>query len=115
MDQERSKEKFSMAEEIKAVLKKHGINQKQLAERLGRSYVGTKMLIARDMHLSSLVAIANAIGCPVKEFFEVGETGNELKPVAKVTIEDDGSYVFQCPHCGHETRFKRHTTFTEVL
>lgn len=107
------REDFSFAEPIKAVLRKHGMNQKELAEKLGLSYVGTKMMIARNMRISSLFAIADAIGCSPKEFFETGDSQDLFTPTANVEVSDDGSYVFQCPHCGHKTKFRRTVAFTE--
>ena len=107
------RENFSFAEPIKAVLRKHGINQKELAEKIGLSYVGTKQMIARDMRISSLFAIADAIGCSPKEFFETDDSEDLLTPTASVKVDDDGSYIFQCPHCGHKTKFRRTVAFTE--
>lgn len=107
------KEEFSLAEPIKAVLRNHNVSQKELAERLGKSYIGIRQMIARDMRISSLFAIADAIGCSPKEFFETDEPQDLLTPTASVKVDDDGSYIFQCPHCGHKTKFRRTVAFTE--
>lgn len=108
------KDEFSFAEPIKAVLRSHGISQKELADKLGKSYVGVKQMIARDMRVSSLFAIADTIGCSPKEFFDIDEKKDLFNSAAGVEIDSEGNYIFHCPHCGKETKYKRNVSFTEA-
>lgn len=75
----------------KEVLEKYGITQIELAERLGINRVSVSRLLSEknDMRTSTLIKIANAIGCQVGELFDnadgnVGTLSNTLV----------------CPHCG---------------
>lgn len=72
---------------IKDVLKKYGITQIALAERLGINRVSLNATLNNpNIKLSTLDKIADAIGCDVTEFF---------KPAA---TEDHNTIT--CPHCG---------------
>ena len=72
---------------IKDVLKKYGITQIALAERLGINRVSLNATLNNpNIKLSTLDKIADAIGCDVTEFF---------KPAA--TEEHN---TITCPHCG---------------
>ena len=59
----------------KEVLKKYGITQSELAERLGINRVSVSRLLSddNDMRASTIIKIANAIGCSVSEMFEEDE------------------------------------------
>lgn len=59
----------------KEVLKKYGITQSELAERLGINRVSVSRLLSddNDMRASTIIKIANAIGCSVSEMFEGDE------------------------------------------
>lgn len=56
----------------KEVLEKYGITQIELAERLGINRVSVSRLLSEknDMRTSTLIKIANAIGCQVGELFD---------------------------------------------
>ena len=75
---------------IKEALKKRGLKQNDLAERLGINRVSLSRLLSdkNDMRRSTIKKIADAIGCDVGEFF---------KPAEK---EDNN--VITCPHCGEK-------------
>ena len=74
--------------QIKEALKKRGLKQIDLAERLGINRVSLSRLLSdkNDMRFSTIKKIADAIGCDVAEFFTPAET------------EDHN--VITCPHCG---------------
>ena len=73
---------------IKEALKKRGLKQNDLAERLGINRVSLSRLLSdkNDMRFSTIKKIADAIGCDVSEFFKPAET------------EDHNAIT--CPHCG---------------
>ena len=73
---------------IKEALKKRGLKQIDLAERLGINRVSLSRLLSdkNDMRVSTIKKIADAIGCDVAEFF----TPEETKEHNNIT----------CPHCG---------------
>ena len=74
--------------QIKEVLKKRGIKQNDLAERLRINRVSLSRLLSdkNDMRISTLKKIADAIGCDVAEFF---------------TPEENADHnTITCPHCG---------------
>ena len=73
---------------IKEALKKRGLKQNDLADRLGINRVSLSRLLSdkNDMRISTIKKIADAIGCDVTEFFTPEET------------EDNN--VITCPHCG---------------
>ena len=73
---------------IKEALKKRGLKQNDLADRLGINRVSLSRLLSdkNDMRISTIKKIADAIGCDVAEFFTPAET------------EDHN--VITCPHCG---------------
>ena len=76
---------------IKEALKKRGLKQNDLAERLGINRVSLSRLLSdkNDMRLSTIKKIADAIGCDVAEFFK------------QATTEDTaGDSTITCPHCG---------------
>lgn len=61
---------------FKEVLKKYGISQIELAERLGINRVSVSRLLSEknDMRASTIKKIADAIGCPPGELFEDPQT-----------------------------------------
>ena len=73
---------------IKEALKKRGLKQNDLADRLGINRVSLSRLLSdkNDMRVSTIKKIADAIGCDVSEFFAPEET------------EDNNTIT--CPHCG---------------
>lgn len=72
---------------IKDVLKKYGITQIDLAERLGINRVSLNVTLNNpNIKLSTLDKIADAIGCDVAEFFTPADTADHN--------------VIICPHCG---------------
>ena len=75
---------------IKEALKKRGLKQNDLAERLGINRVSLSRLLSdkNDMRISTIKKIADAIGCDVSEFFAPTET------------EDNNTIT--CPHCGEK-------------
>lgn len=74
---------------FKEVLEKYGITQTELAERLGINRVSVSRLFSEknDMRSSTIIKIANAIGCSVAELY-----GEDLQEQNKNTVP--------CPHCG---------------
>ena len=74
--------------QIKEALKKRGLKQNDLAERLGINRVSLSRLLSdkNDMRISTIKKIADAIGCDVAEFF----TPEEKEEHNTIT----------CPHCG---------------
>ena len=76
--------------QIKETLKKRGLKQNDLADRLGINRVSLSRLLSdkNDMRFSTIKKIAEAIGCDVSEFFAPAET------------EDHN--VITCPHCGEK-------------
>ena len=73
---------------IKETLKKRGLKQNDLAERLGINRVSLSRLLSdkNDMRVSTIKKIADAIGCDVAEFFKPAETAEHN--------------TITCPHCG---------------
>ena len=72
---------------IKDVLKKYGITQIELAERMGINRVSLNVTLNNpNIKLSTLDKLADAIGCDVAEFF------------TPATPADHN--VIICPHCG---------------
>ena len=74
--------------QIKEALKKRGLTQNELADRLGINRVSLSRLLSdkNDMRISTLKKIADAIGCDVAEFFTPAETAEHNN--------------ITCPHCG---------------
>ena len=74
---------------IKDVLKKYGITQIALAERLGINRVSLNATINNpNIKLSTLDKIADAIGCDLTEFFAPADTADHN--------------TITCPHCGEK-------------
>ena len=75
---------------IKETLKKRGLKQNDLADRLGINRVSLSRLLSdkNDMRMSTIKKIADAIGCDVTEFFKPADT------------EEHNDII--CPHCGEK-------------
>ena len=75
---------------IKETLKKRGLKQNDLSDRLGINRVSLCRLLSdkNDMRISTIKKIADAIGCDVTEFFTPEET--------------EENNVITCPHCGEK-------------
>ena len=73
---------------IKEALKKRGLKQNELADRLGINRVSLSRLLSdkNDMRVSTMKKIADAIGCDVTEFFTPAEQAEHT--------------TITCPHCG---------------
>ena len=73
---------------IKDILKKRGLTQNELAERLGINRVSLSRILSNknDIRVSTITKIADAIGCDVAEFFSPAETADHN--------------TITCPHCG---------------
>lgn len=76
--------------QIKEVLKKRGLKQNELADRLGINRVSLSRILSdkNDMRISTIQKIADAIGCDLAEFF-----------TPEATEEHN---VITCPHCGEK-------------
>ena len=74
--------------QIKEALKKRGLKQNDLAERLGINRVSLSRILSdkNDMRVSTITKIADAIGCDISEFFTPEEPTNHN--------------TITCPHCG---------------
>ena len=81
---------------FKEVLKKYGITQTELAERLGINRVSVSRLFSEDndMRSSTVIKIAKAIGC------SVGELYDDFNP------EEENKNIFTCPKCGAKFELK---------
>ena len=75
---------------IKETLKKKGLTQNELADRLGINRVSLCRLLSdkNDMRISTIKKIADAIGCDLSEFFTPAETADHN--------------TITCPHCGEK-------------
>lgn len=85
----------------KEVLKKYGVTQVELADKLGINRVSVSRLLSdnNDMRASTIIKIANAIGCTAGELFDdAQEVKEEVGAVASTS--------FVCPHCGKEIKVK---------
>ena len=75
---------------IKDTLKKIGLTQNELADRLGINRVSLSRLLSdkNDMRISTIKKIADAIGCDVTEIFTPDEKAEHN--------------TITCPHCGEK-------------
>lgn len=80
---------------FKEVLEKYGITQTELAERLGINRVSVSRLFSEknDMRSSTIIKIAEAIGCSAGELYD---------DFCKV----DDSNCITCPKCGAKFELK---------
>ena len=79
--------------QIKEALKKRGLKQNDLADRLGINRVSLSRLLSdkNDMRFSTIKKIADALGLPVGQLFD-------QKP--QTTNADHNTIT--CPHCGEK-------------
>lgn len=65
---------------FKEVLKKYGVSQNELAERLGINRVSVNRMLRdeNDMRYSTMVKFASAIGCKVTELVEETNTSSDF-------------------------------------
>lgn len=84
--------------DIKSILKKYGVTQNELAERLAINRVSVSRLLSdrNDMRISTAEKIASAIGCDVAEFF--------AKDVDNTRGQGDPTII--CPNCGKAITIK---------
>ena len=78
---------------IKEAIKKHGLEVKQVAERMEITPVGLSQHINGNPSVKVLEKIASAIGCDISELFDKPD---ENYMIMKVT----------CPHCGKVVKMK---------
>lgn len=80
---------------FKEVLEKYGITQTELAERLGINRVSVSRLFSEknDMRSSTVIKIANAIGCSVGELYDDFD-------------EEQNKNTITCPKCGAKFELK---------
>ena len=76
---------------IKETLKKRGLTQIDLSDRLGINRVSLSRILSNknDMRISTIKKIADAIGCDVSEFFSPAEPA-----------EKENNNTITCPNCG---------------
>lgn len=78
---------------IKETIKKYGFTQTEVAKQLGISVMGLYTIISTaNPQYKTLVAIANILGCDVRELMD--------------DRKEDGSLVFTCPNCGAKFRIE---------
>ncbi len=81
--------------DIKSVAKAHGYTLVQVAQKMGITKGGLSQSINGNPTITSLRAVADAIGCKVGDFF-----------ADERTEEKESSPVLRCPHCGKELKIK---------
>lgn len=79
--------------DIKSVAKAHGYTLVQVAQKMGISKGGLSQSINGNPTITSLRAVADAIGCKVGDFF-----------TDEMTEERESAPVLRCPHCGKELK-----------
>ena len=72
-----------MALDIKNAIKKHGLEVREVAQRMNITPGGLSQHINGNPSVEVLTRIASAIGCDISELFEQPREG-----------------VITCPHCG---------------
>ena len=79
---------MNFRDSVKRICKQQGIMQKDLADKLGITYIGlSQTLRGKYPQLQTLERIAKALNVPVTDLFELPEND-----------------VFHCPHCGRKIR-----------
>lgn len=89
-----------MQNRTREILKKVGVKQVELAEKLGMTTVGINQLLRTDQpKIETLEKIANAINVPVWQLYLTDE---EIEQVVAQHGKEQAkmSNVGICPHCG---------------
>lgn len=76
---------------IKRAIKSRGLEVKEVASRMGITNIGLSQHINGNPSVEVLERIAKAIGCDVRDLFDIPET--------------EGTKVI-CPKCGYEMKIK---------
>lgn len=81
---------------VKEMCKLHGMQQKELAQKLKITEVGLSALLKKNNpQLSTMVKIADTFEVSLIELLSVGE----IKPENNNNIPNQGG-MMRCPHCG---------------
>lgn len=77
------------------IFDKYGVTQADLAARLGINRVSVSRLLSErnDLRLSTLTKIADAVGCPVAEFFAPDGGDGAQRPDICAHIRVDGKHL----------------------
>lgn len=79
-----------MALNIKKTIKEHGLEVREVAQRMNITPTGLSQHINGNPSVEVLQRIANAIGCDISELFE----------------QPDKDYI-NCPNCGSKLELKK--------
>ena len=81
---------------VKEMCKLKGLQQKELAQKLGITDIGLSATLKKNNpQLSTMVNIAEALDVSLIELLSVGES----QPEKEIDIPDQGG-MMRCPHCG---------------
>lgn len=81
---------------VKEMCKLKGLQQKELAQKLGITDIGLSATLKKNNpQLSTMVNIAEALDVSLIELLSVGES----QPKKENNIPDQGG-MMRCPHCG---------------
>ena len=81
---------------VKETCKLKGMQQKELAQKLGITEIGLSATLKKNNpQLSTMVNIADALDVSLIELLSVGES----QPEKENNIPDQGG-MMRCPHCG---------------
>lgn len=81
---------------VREMCKLHGMQQKELAKKLGITDVGLSASLKKNNpQLSTMIKIADAFGVSLIELLSVGDA----KPANENDIPNQGG-MMRCPHCG---------------
>ena len=81
---------------VKEMCKLKGLQQKELAQKLGITEIGLSATLKKNNpQLSTMVNIAEALDVSLIELLSVGES----QPEKENNIPDQGG-MMRCPHCG---------------
>lgn len=71
---------------FKDIFIKYGVTQQDLADRMGMNRVSVSRLLSEknDLRISTIEKIANAIGCPMAELFEISKKDNTSAFIALI-------------------------------
>ena len=76
---------------VKELCREHGLTMNELAEQMGMKRESLSRAVNGNPTLETLEKIAEALGVPITELFEVA---------------GDGAAVLRCPHCGQPINLK---------